>query len=82
MSIWWLVNAKKKDKVHLSHQLVQYLMWVLGTGVDLWCCSAVALSNDHKPNRTDERQRIEDAGGVVMWSGKISLRVNNIHAGC
>eukprot|EP00249_Psilotum_nudum_P012220 c23659_g1_i2 orf=508-1125(+) len=31
---------------------------------------AVALSTDHKPNRTDERQRIEEAGGVVMWAGK------------
>lgn len=30
---------------------------------------ATPLSNDHKPNRTDERQRIENAGGVVMWSG-------------
>uniref|UniRef100_A0A7I4BQP8 protein-serine/threonine phosphatase n=1 Tax=Physcomitrium patens TaxID=3218 RepID=A0A7I4BQP8_PHYPA len=30
---------------------------------------AIALSTDHKPNRSDERQRIEKAGGVVMWSG-------------
>ncbi|KAF3680970.1 putative protein phosphatase 2C 76 [Capsicum annuum] len=30
---------------------------------------AIALSEDHKPNRTDERRRIESAGGVVMWAG-------------
>jgi protein phosphatase 1L len=28
--------------------------------------NAVALSTDHKPNRADERQRIEEAGGVLM----------------
>lgn len=32
--------------------------------------AAVAVSRDHKPDQTDERQRIEDAGGFVMWAGK------------
>ncbi|KAJ4797511.1 Protein phosphatase 2C family protein [Rhynchospora pubera] len=30
---------------------------------------AIPLSDDHKPNRRDERERIENAGGVVMWAG-------------
>ncbi|CAL9046698.1 unnamed protein product [Musa banksii] len=30
---------------------------------------AIALSDDHKPNRSDERNRIENAGGFVMWAG-------------
>mmetsp|Transcript_41375 Transcript_41375/g.74404 ORF Transcript_41375/g.74404 Transcript_41375/m.74404 type:complete len:302 (-) Transcript_41375:953-1858(-) len=30
---------------------------------------AYALSVDHKPNRLDERRRIEQAGGVVVWAG-------------
>uniref|UniRef100_A0A0D9V2Y9 protein-serine/threonine phosphatase n=1 Tax=Leersia perrieri TaxID=77586 RepID=A0A0D9V2Y9_9ORYZ len=30
---------------------------------------AIALSDDHKPNRKDEQKRIESAGGVVTWSG-------------
>ncbi len=31
--------------------------------------AAMALSDDHKPNRADERSRIEAAGGVVVWAG-------------
>ncbi|XP_071923365.1 probable protein phosphatase 2C 11 isoform X2 [Coffea arabica] len=31
--------------------------------------SAIALSDDHKPDRSDERERIEQAGGFVIWAG-------------
>ncbi|KAL5578141.1 hypothetical protein UlMin_019840 [Ulmus minor] len=31
--------------------------------------NAIAISRDHKPDQTDERQRIEDEGGFVMWAG-------------
>ena len=41
--------------------------------------AAIALSEDHKPNRADERQRIEGAGGMVIWAG--TWRVGGILAG-
>ncbi|KAL8504302.1 hypothetical protein ACS0TY_022873 [Phlomoides rotata] len=31
--------------------------------------NAIAVSRDHKPDQLDERQRIEDAGGFVIWAG-------------
>ncbi len=31
--------------------------------------AAIAVSIDHKPNNNDERERIENAGGVVVWAG-------------
>lgn len=31
--------------------------------------SAVPLSIDHKPDRSDERRRIEQAGGFIIWAG-------------
>lgn len=31
--------------------------------------TAIAVSRDHKADQTDERQRIENAGGFVMWAG-------------
>ncbi|KAK2659367.1 hypothetical protein Ddye_005900 [Dipteronia dyeriana] len=31
--------------------------------------SAIPLSIDHKPDRDDERQRIEEAGGFIIWAG-------------
>lgn len=34
---------------------------------------AVAVSRDHKPDQSDERQRIEDAGGFVMWAGNFLI---------
>jgi protein phosphatase 1L len=31
--------------------------------------AAIPLSDDHKPNRSDEQERIENAGGFVKFSG-------------
>ena len=41
--------------------------------------TAIPVSRDHKPDQTDERQRIEDAGGFVMWAGKLILPNRHLH---
>lgn len=43
------------------------------------CFLAIPLSEDHKPNRRDERERIENAGGVVMWAGNFFVSYNLIN---
>ncbi|CAA3019054.1 probable phosphatase 2C 11 [Olea europaea subsp. europaea] len=40
--------------------------------------SAIPLSIDHKPDRSDERERIEQAGGFILWAG--TWRVGGILA--
>ena len=40
--------------------------------------AAEALSEDHKPARNDEHDRIEDSGGAVIWAG--TWRVSGVLA--
>ncbi|WZZ91628.1 hypothetical protein YC2023_120207 [Brassica napus] len=42
--------------------------------------TAIAVSRDHKPDQSDERERIENAGGFVMWAGKRTWRVGGVLA--
>lgn len=44
----------------------------------LLCTAVIPLSDDHKPNREDEKQRIEDVGGTVVHVG--TWRVSGVLA--
>ena len=57
------------------HQL--YVAW-LGDSQAVLCRGGepVELMDPHKPNRDDEKARIEAAGGVVVWYG--AWRVNGV----
>ncbi|CAL5014387.1 unnamed protein product [Urochloa decumbens] len=52
-------------KENLFSHLLRHPKFMSDTKVAI----AIAVSKDHKPDQTDERQRIEDAGGFVMWAG-------------
>lgn len=41
----------------------------------MYSSTAIPLSIDHKPDRSDERQRIESAGGFIIWAGKVIFSV-------
>lgn len=53
-----------KSLLFSFHKVAHFKLSVL-------CSAAIALSDDHKPNRSDERKRIESAGGVIMWAGNL-----------
>nr|ACN37092.1 unknown [Zea mays] len=61
LQFWWVTVCMLQMLVILV-LLFQKLAKVLHTGT-------MALSEDHKPNRIDERKRIENAGGIVIWAG-------------
>ena len=50
--------------------------WLFSCKIYYSFFAAIPLSIDHKPDRSDERQRIEQAGGFILWAGKIHLLFN------
>ncbi|PQM34686.1 putative protein phosphatase 2C 59 [Prunus yedoensis var. nudiflora] len=58
-------RAAEYVKQNLFSNLIRHPKFISDTKSAI----AIAVSRDHKPDQTDERQRIEEAGGFVMWAG-------------
>ncbi|XP_020878028.1 probable protein phosphatase 2C 71 isoform X1 [Arabidopsis lyrata subsp. lyrata] len=52
----------------ISHHDSWYYL-LISSEMNLCALVAFAVSRDHKPDQSDERERIENAGGFVMWAG-------------
>ena len=68
---WWLgaLHAARACVLASSHQTCERTRARPRRAVISVGHGAQALSRDHKPNRADEQQRIEGAGGAVVWAG-------------
>ena len=66
---------------HLQHAHCATIAGPLpqGHGYPQGCLHAAeALTDDHKPSRNDEHDRVEEAGGAVIWAG--TWRVSGVLA--
>lgn len=67
-------GAKREDgSTAVTAVLYQHRLLIANVGDSRAVLSragqAVAMSIDHKPNNKEERERVENAGGVVVWAG-------------
>eukprot|EP00929_Paragymnodinium_shiwhaense_P030343 TRINITY_DN1721_c0_g2_i1.p1 TRINITY_DN1721_c0_g2~~TRINITY_DN1721_c0_g2_i1.p1 ORF type:complete len:387 (+),score=87.12 TRINITY_DN1721_c0_g2_i1:103-1263(+) len=68
-----VVHDHANNKLHIAH--VADSTSVLGFAGPNKELDAVALTKDHKPNLKEERQRIEKAGGRVVFDGYANHRI-------
>ena len=70
--VWGLESTKHGIRMRgrLKHRLSRQLFFfLLFTDMNFCFNVVVPLSIDHKPDRSNERQRIEQAGGFIIWTG-------------
>merc|ERR1712063_209929 len=75
------IHDHMQKKLHLAHVADSTAVLVSGSSDNL---VARALTRDHKPNLEDEKARIEENGGMVIFDGYANHRVyvkNTRHPG-